>query len=178
MKANAVSRLLSSLVWTNQDNECKEWQVSWNSCESLAMGLTKVGLGVVHRFPQELWFRYEQTENERNEVVYCVWKQAGDWGRGMNSTKLVIPLHSSYWSIHTKDESKRGTAFAFIFGVNWLWRCGVTASFGVFFNEMKCNRMLSFMEFMGSMQRVPKLTAAEYWCDAWQISSFSFVSGW
>ena len=38
-----------------------------------------------------------------------------------------------YWSIHTKDESKRGTAFAFIFGVNWLWHCGVTASFGVFF---------------------------------------------
>ena len=36
----------------------------------------------------------------------------------MNSTKLVIPLHSLYWSIHTKDESKRGTAFAFIFGVN------------------------------------------------------------
>ena len=25
------------------------------------------------------------------------------------------------------------SAFAFIFGVNWLWRCGVTASFGVFF---------------------------------------------
>ena len=36
----------------------------------------------------------------------------------MNSKKLVIPLHSLYWSIHTKDESKRGTAFAFIFGVN------------------------------------------------------------
>ena len=36
----------------------------------------------------------------------------------MNSLKLVIPLHSLYWSIHTKDESKRGTAFAFIFGVN------------------------------------------------------------
>ena len=34
------------------------------------------------------------------------------------SMKLVIPLHSLYWSIHTKDESKRGTAFAFIFGVN------------------------------------------------------------
>ena len=47
----------------------------------------------------------------------------------MNSTKLVIPLHSLYWSIHTKDESKRGTAFAFIFGVNWLWRGDVTASF-------------------------------------------------
>ena len=36
----------------------------------------------------------------------------------MNSMKLVISLHSLYWSIHTKDESKRGTAFAFIFGVN------------------------------------------------------------
>ena len=36
----------------------------------------------------------------------------------MNSMKLVILLHSLHWSIHTKDESKRGTAFAFIFGVN------------------------------------------------------------
>ena len=36
----------------------------------------------------------------------------------MNSMKLAIPLHSLYRSIHTKDESKRGTAFAFIFGVN------------------------------------------------------------
>ena len=36
----------------------------------------------------------------------------------MNSMKLVIPLRSLYWSIHTKDESKRGTAFACIFGVN------------------------------------------------------------
>ena len=43
-------------------------------------------------------------------------------------------------SIHTKDESKRGTAFAFIFGVNWLWRCGVTASFGVFFSWNKVKR--------------------------------------
>ena len=38
--------------------------------------------------------------------------------RCMNSMKLVIPLHSLYWSIHTKDESKRGSAFVFIFGVN------------------------------------------------------------
>ena len=64
--------------------------------------------------------------------------------------KLVIPLRSLYWSIHTKDESKRGTAFAFIFGVNWLWRCGVTASFGVFLHKIKCNGMTSFMEFMQS----------------------------
>ena len=58
----------------------------------------------------------------------------------MNSMELGIPLHSLYWSIHTKDESKRGIAFAFIFGVNWLWRCSVTASFVV--------GMTSFMEFM------------------------------
>ena len=36
----------------------------------------------------------------------------------MTSMKLAIPLHSLYWSIHTKDESKRGTMFAFVFGVN------------------------------------------------------------
>ena len=36
----------------------------------------------------------------------------------ISSMKLVIPLHSLKWSVHTKDESKRGTAFAFIFGVN------------------------------------------------------------
>ena len=35
-----------------------------------------------------------------------------------NSMKLVIPLRSLYWSIHNKDESKHGTAFAFLFGVN------------------------------------------------------------
>ena len=50
----------------------------------------------------------------------------------MNSMKFVIPLHlisqkkdsklccetSTAESIHTKDESKRGPAFAFIFSVN------------------------------------------------------------
>ena len=66
----------------------------------------------------------------------------------INFTKFVILLHSLHWSVHTKDASKRGTAFAFIFGVNWLWRCGVTASFGVFFHEIKCNGVTSFMEFM------------------------------
>ena len=66
----------------------------------------------------------------------------------MNSMKLVIPLHSLYWSIHTKDESKRGTTFAFIFGVNGLWHCGVTlALFGVFIHEIKFNGMTSFTEF-------------------------------
>ena len=80
----------------------------------------------------------------------------------MNSMKLVIPFRFYFMkkdskrccdtttpeSIRTKDESKRGTAFAFIFGVNWLWRCGVTAPFGVFFHEMKCNGMMNFMEFL------------------------------
>ena len=54
-------------------------------------------------------------------VVYCkdTYKNAQEiYITVMNSMKLVIPLHSLYWSIHTKDESKRGTAFAFIFGVN------------------------------------------------------------
>ena len=49
--------------------------------------------------------------------VYC-YNDTLSSGMAMNSMKLVIPLHSMYWSIHTKDESKRGTAFAFIFGVN------------------------------------------------------------
>ena len=65
--------------------------------------------------------------------------------------KLVIPLHSLYWSIHTKDESKCETAFAFIFAVNWLWRCGVTTLFGVFFQEIKCNGMRSFTEFISGL---------------------------
>ena len=50
-------------------------------------------------------------------------------------------------SIHTNDESKRGSVFAFIFGVNWLWHCGVTALFGVLSHEMKCNETTSFTEF-------------------------------
>ena len=49
--------------------------------------------------------------------------------------KLVIPLYSLYLSIHTKDESKGRTAFAFIFGVNWLWCSGFTAFKIHFFAE-------------------------------------------
>ena len=64
------------------------------------------------------------------------------------SMKLVIPLHSEYWSIHIKDESKRGTAFAFIFGVI---DSGVVVSqhrLESFFHEIKCNGITNFMEFM------------------------------
>ena len=56
----------------------------------------------------------------------------GELTQNANSMKLVIPSHFISWkkdserccdtttpeSIHTKDESKRGTAFAFIFGVD------------------------------------------------------------
>ena len=55
----------------------------------------------------------------RQQIGLAGWVDVGAAARlNMNSMKLVIPLHSLYWSIHTKDESKRGTAFAFIFGVN------------------------------------------------------------
>ena len=35
-----------------------------------------------------------------------------------NFHSVTFDRSSLYWSIHTKDESKRGIAFAFIFGVN------------------------------------------------------------
>ena len=55
---------------------------------------------------QQSYHRKEDLEKWRMEGLH------------MNSMKLVIPLPSLYWSVHTKDESKRETAFAFIFGVN------------------------------------------------------------
>ena len=57
-------------------------------------------------------------------------------------------LQTMLWHHNTRNESKCGSAFAFIFGVNWLWRCVVTASFEVFFREIKCKGMTGFMEFM------------------------------
>ena len=68
------------------------------------------------------WWLKSQCKNGNNNIEVI-----------MNSMKLVIPLHFISWnkdsnrrcdtatseSIHTKDESKRGFAFAFIFGVNW-----------------------------------------------------------
>ena len=76
--------------------------------------------------------RATRRDSERGQVrvvtlvQYCHKSQAGKLGLSIRlliraltkSTKLVNQLHSLYWSIHTKDESKRGTAFAFIFGVN------------------------------------------------------------
>ena len=88
------------------------------------------------------------------KVLFSLMNHLGSLKLNLNSMKLVIPLHSLYWSIHTEDESKRGIEFAFIFGVNWLWRSGVTASFGVFFHEMKCNGMTIFMEFVHRYTRL------------------------
>ena len=55
---------------------------------------------------------------KRQKRPQLEFSQNGITATQMNSMKLVIPLHSLYWSIHTKDESKCGTTFAFIFGVN------------------------------------------------------------
>ena len=41
------------------------------------------------------------------------------------------------------------------FGVNWLWHCDVTSSYGVFFHEIKYNGMTGFMEFMLSSSPYP-----------------------
>ena len=59
----------------------------------------------------------------------------------MNSMKLVIPLQSLYWSIHTKDESKRSSAIdsSVVVSQNRLESL---------FHQIKCDRMTSFMEFM------------------------------
>ena len=54
----------------------------------------------------------------RHNKTGLEWQRQPRHPSHMNAMKFVIPLHSLYWSIHTKDESKRGTAFAFIFGVN------------------------------------------------------------
>ena len=62
------------------------------------------------------------------------WKTSfSDISRKCISPNMIRAVNRLYWSIHTKDESKRETAFAFIFGVNWLWRCGFPALLRIFF---------------------------------------------
>ena len=96
---------------------------------------------------------------EWRTLIYSEWSTVL-WSNPLICKEKTTPYdmtsmkHSMYWSIHTKDESKRGTAFAFLFGVNWLWRCGVITSFGVLFHEIKCNGMTSFMDFMSSPVRL------------------------
>ena len=59
---------------------------------------------------------------------HCVWKAAHEFHETCHSVTFYFMKKDSKWccdtttpeSIHTKDESKRGWAFAFIFGVNWL----------------------------------------------------------
>ena len=79
----------------------KSWQI-------IKRGRVQVHISSTSLIPCPIWL------NPTDEKC----ENGSDKERGMNPMKLVIPLHSMYWSIHTKDESKRGTAFAFIFGVN------------------------------------------------------------
>ena len=61
---------------------------------------------------------------------------------------VVIPLHSLYWSIHTKDESKTRNCICF-----HLW-CELTLALWChsivwsLYYEIECNGMTSFMGFM------------------------------
>ena len=78
----------------------------------------------------------------------------------ITSMKLVILLHSLYWSIHSKDESKRGTIFALIFKVKlaccsslpWsVWKQTRNWCHSIvwsLFSLKKSNGMTSFMQFM------------------------------
>ena len=69
--------------------------------------------GIVHLGqPQSIQRCYMLLLPYYNNLCYCVYCACGE------INEIVIPLHLLYWSIHTKDESKRGTAFAFILGVN------------------------------------------------------------
>ena len=62
--------------------------------------------------------------------------------------ELVLPLHLLYRSIHTIDESKDRIAFAFIFGLNWHWRCGVTVlSFFMKWNVTECQVSINLWLF-------------------------------
>ena len=65
-----------------------------------------------HEFHANLQFRHVLFHKKTNFLTLA--------GSGIlpNMIRAVNRLHSLYWSIHTKDESKRETAFAFIFGVN------------------------------------------------------------
>ena len=142
MKANAEPHLLSSLVWIDQYNE---YNLITSFMEFMLKEVSKPLQSFHH--PKALGCEWELLEIKllRTFQFFFILKifdctgqsmhaeihnQKNIWVLVMSSMKLVIPFHWLYWSIHTKDESKRGTAFAFIFGVNWLWRCAVTASFG------------------------------------------------
>ena len=99
----------------------------------------------------------------------CFWS----FVKNMNSMKLVNPLHFISWKNSFSDISRKCilpnmigavnshqrwcSAFAFIFGVNWLWLTSpiifgkmhfLLISENLFFHEIKCNEMTSFMEFM------------------------------
>ena len=76
------------------------------------------------------------------------------WNRHtMNSMKLVTPLHSLYWSIHTKDESKRGTELTQAF---WCH--------SIFWSLFSWNKMQRNDKFHGNHVK-------HFWESFWQQTS-------
>ena len=95
-----------------------------------------------------------------------------------------VNCHSVTFIIVVNSHQRWKQMFAFIFGVNWLWHCGVTASFGVFFHEMKCNGLTSFMEFMsswhcGCRSHMPLSLFLQNWgVDSWPHYGTLWFSSW
>ena len=66
----------------------------------------------------------------------------------MNSMKVVIPWHKLYWSIHTENESKRGTTFCFHLWCEWTLAFLYHSIAWNLSHEIECKGMTSFMEFI------------------------------
>ena len=105
------------ITWPSVLFKHLHWQ--WNLTISLA-GMNICSWGMKFKDLSHFVKTFHRIHQSMRYILLC-------------SMKLVILLNSLCLSIHSKDESKRSTACAFIFGVHWLWRCDVTASFGVFF---------------------------------------------
>ena len=102
---------------------CRKWKETFFcGIKSSRRGASLALLVIPSQFNYDLWYQESAVHFSSLTIWYS-----------MKSTKLVIPLHFISWnkdskrccdtatpeSIHTKDESKRGSTFAFIFGVNW-----------------------------------------------------------
>ena len=137
MKANAVPRLLSSLAWIDQYDECN----GMTSFMEFMSGPRATNEAWLPDQPNEYWRGRRPTtillvfHFIHNSQHFLPWQSfiVDSWDRPNHeyheTGHSVTPE-----SIHTKDESKRGSAF--ISSLVWIDQC----------NE--CNRMTSFMEFM------------------------------
>ena len=55
-----------------------------------------------------------------------------------------------------KMKTKSGSAFAFIFGVNWLWRCGITTSFSIFLDSDKHRNLTWLRNLVTNKHQIPR----------------------